>query len=118
MVLLGRHAVGQAQRDNFRKAHEAGVKIAFGTDAGVYPHGDNALQFAYMVEYGMTEMEAIQAATLRAADLMGLSAEIGSLSPGHWADLIAVEGDPLEDITVLENVALVMKGGEIVKDER
>ncbi|MEM7353037.1 MAG: amidohydrolase family protein, partial [Acidobacteriota bacterium] len=110
--------VGQVQRDNFRKAHAAGVKMAFGSDAAVYPHGDNAKQFAYMVEYGMTPMEAIQAATVHAAELIDWPDDVGSLAPGHYADLIAVAGDPLTDVTVLENVALVMQGGRIVKDAR
>ena len=110
--------VGQAQRDNFRKAHAAGVELAFGTDGAVYPHGDNAKQFAYRVEYGMTPMEAIQAATVKAAKLLDWAADVGSLAPGHFADLIAVAGDPLSDITVLENVVFVMQGGVTVKDLR
>jgi imidazolonepropionase-like amidohydrolase len=103
------------QRVGFSKAVKAGVKIAYGTDAGVYPHGDNAKQFAYMVRYGMTPMQAIQSATTVAADLMRRSADVGSLSPGHYADLIAVPGDPLKDITVLERVAHVIKGGVSVR---
>ena len=103
------------QRVGFTKAVKAGVKIAYGTDAGVYPHGNNAKQFAYMVRYGMTPMQAIQSATTVAADLMRRSNDVGSLSPGHYADLIAVQGDPLKDITVLEHVAHVIKGGERVR---
>jgi imidazolonepropionase-like amidohydrolase len=109
--------VGKLQRENFRKAFQAGVKMAFGTDAGVYPHGDNAKQFHYMVEYGMTPAQAIQAATIHAADLIGRSNDVGSLTPGHYADLIAVGNDPLEHVEVLEHVNFVMKGGEIAKDE-
>ncbi len=103
------------QRVGFSKAVKAGVKIAYGTDAGAYPHGDNAKQMAYMVRYGMTPMQAIQSATTVAADLMRRSNDVGSLSPGHYADLIAVQGDPLKDITVLERVAHVIKGGERVR---
>ena len=107
--------IGQAQRDNFRKAHEAGVRIAFGTDGAVYPHGDNAKQFAYMVQYGMTPMEAIQAATIHAAELIGWKDSVGAVEAGKFADIIAVAGDPLDDVTVLENIAFVMKGGQVVK---
>lgn len=108
-------ALGQLQRNNFRKAHAAGVKMAFGTDAGVYPHGDNAKQFHYMVMYGMTPAEAIQAATSSAADLIGRSADVGSLAPGHYADLVATAADPLQRIEVLEHVDVVVKGGVVVK---
>jgi len=107
--------IGQAQRDNFRKAHEAGVRMAFGTDAGVYPHGMNGKQFAYMVEYGMTPMEAIQAATVNAAELLGWPGDVGAIEAGAYADLIAVRGNPLEDIRELEDVRFVMKGGEVFK---
>jgi imidazolonepropionase-like amidohydrolase len=109
--------VGRLQRENFRKAVQAGVKMAFGTDAGVYPHGDNAKQFHYMVMYGMTPAQAIQAATWSAADLIGRANDVGSLTPGHYADLIAVTDDPLQHIETLEHVPLVMKGGTIVKNE-
>jgi imidazolonepropionase-like amidohydrolase len=107
--------VGQLQRDNFRKAFRAGVKMAFGTDAGVYPHGDNARQFYYMVKYGMTPMQAIQAATINGADLLGWKDRIGSVTPGKYADLIAVGGDPLADPAELTRVKFVMKGGAVVK---
>jgi imidazolonepropionase-like amidohydrolase len=110
-------ALGKLQRENFRKAFQAGVKMAFGTDAGVYPHGDNAKQFHYMVMYGMTPAQAIQAATHNAADLIGRAKDVGELSAGHYADLIAVSDDPLQHVEVLEHVQLVMKGGSVAKDE-
>jgi imidazolonepropionase-like amidohydrolase len=106
--------VGQVQRESFQKAVTAGVKIAFGTDAGVYPHGWNAKQFFYMVKYGLTPMQAIQAATVNAADLIG-NPHIGQLKPGAFADVIAVKSDPLHDIRALESVAFVMKGGAVYK---
>ena len=104
----------QAQREAFRKAVRAGVKLSFGTDAGVYPHGLNARQFKYMVRWGMTAMQAIQAATTVSAALLGWSRDVGALSPGHYADMIAVAGDPVRDVTVLEHVVHVLKGGEVV----
>ena len=107
--------LGQIQRDNFRKAVKAGVKMSFGTDAGVCPYGTSAKQFAFMTKYGMTPMQAIQAATSSAADLLGHSDELGSIKPGKFADLIAVSGDPLQDIRVLENVQFVMKDGKAYK---
>ncbi len=107
--------LGRAQRDNFRKAVAAGVKMSFGTDAGVCPYGISGRQFAFMVKYGMTPMQAIQAATSNAADLLGRSAELGSIKPGKYADVIAVSGDPLVDIRLLENVQFVMKDGRIYK---
>jgi imidazolonepropionase-like amidohydrolase len=107
--------VGQAQRDNFRKAHAAGVRMAFGSDAGIFPHGDNGKQFAYMVQYGMTPMEAIQAATVHAAELLGWPADVGAIEAGMYADIIAVRGNPLEDVRELEDVRFVMKGGEVYK---
>ncbi|OLD14667.1 MAG: hypothetical protein AUI85_13230 [Acidobacteriales bacterium 13_1_40CM_3_55_5] len=107
--------LGAIQRENFRKAVRAGVKMAFGTDAGVCPHGIAARQFAFMVNYGMTPMQAIQSATSAAADLLGHANELGSIKTGKWADLIAVNGDPLNDIRVLENVKFVMKAGMIYK---
>ena len=105
--------VGQAQRDNFRKAVKAGVKIAFGTDAGVYPHGWNAKQFYYMVKYGQTPMQAIQSATINAADLIGIKDKAGSLKVGKYADIVAVKGDVLKDVTLLEHINFVMKGGAV-----
>ncbi len=116
-MLVKERMVGKLQRENFRKAFQAGVKMAFGTDAGVYPHGDNAKQFHYMVMYGMTPAQAIQAATRNAADLIGRASDVGVLSPGHFADLIAVKEDPLQRVEVLEHINLVMKGGTIIKDE-
>lgn len=111
-------ALGQLQRDNFRRAFAAGVKMAFGTDAGVYPHGDNAKQFHYMVQYGMSPAQAIQAATIHAADLIGRSADVGELTANHFADLIALHEDPLQHVEALERIPFVMKGGAVVKDER
>ena len=108
--------VGRAQRENFKKAVLAGVKIAFGTDAGVYPHGWNAKQFAKMVEWGMTPMGAIQAATVNNADLFGWSDRIGAVSPGKYADIVAVDGDPLQNVSILENIGFVMKGGVVYKN--
>ena len=109
--------LGQLQRDNFARAVKAGVKVAFGTDAGVYPHGENARQFAYMVKYGLTPARAIRSATSDAAELLGRPKDIGRIAPGYFADLIAVSGDPLEDVKVLEKVEFVMKGGKVYKDE-
>ncbi len=109
--------VGRAQRENFKKAFGAGAKMAFGTDAGVYPHGLNARQFATMVEWGMTPAQAIRAATSSAADLLGWSDRVGSVQPGRFADLVAVSANPLEDITTLQHVAFVMKGGVVYKRE-
>jgi imidazolonepropionase-like amidohydrolase len=104
----------QAQREGFRKAVRAGVHIAFGTDAGVYPHGQNARQFAYMVRYGMTPLQAIRAATLDAARLLGKDQELGSVAPGKAADLLAVACDPLRDIECLRQVRGVVKAGQPV----
>ncbi len=110
--------IAQVQRDNFRKAVRAGVKMIFGTDAGVYPHGDNARQFKIMVQYGMTPMQAIQAATVNAADALGRPRDVGAIAAGRYGDLIAVSTDPLADITALERVDFVMKGGEVVRRGR
>jgi imidazolonepropionase-like amidohydrolase len=110
--------VGRLQRENFEKAVKAGVKMAFGTDAGVYPHGDNAKQFYYMVKFGMTPAQAIRAATSSAADLTGRSADVGTIEAGKYADIIAVQADPLADVRVLEHVDFVMKGGMVYKDTR
>jgi imidazolonepropionase-like amidohydrolase len=109
--------VGRLQRENFSKAVAAGVKIAFGTDAGVYPHGDNAKQFHYMVQFGMTPAGAIRAATSSAADLIDRAKDVGTLEAGKYADLIAVRANPLERVEVLEHVSFVMKGGKVYKDE-
>jgi imidazolonepropionase-like amidohydrolase len=110
--------VGRLQRENFRKAVQAGVKMAFGTDAGVYPHGDNARQFFYMVKFGMTPAQAIRAATSSAADLIGRAKNVGTIEAGKYADIIAVNADPLADVRALEHVDFVMKGGVVYKDGR
>jgi imidazolonepropionase-like amidohydrolase len=110
--------VGRLQRENFRKAVQAGVKMAFGTDAGVYPHGDNARQFFYMVKFGMTPAQAIRAATSSAADLIGRAKNVGTIEAGKYADIIAVNADPLADVRALEHVDFVMKGGMVYKDTR
>lgn len=104
-----------AQRQAFRRAVRAGVPIGFGTDSGVYPHGDNAKQFRYLVRYGMTPLAAIRSATIDAARLMRWESRIGSIATGKKADLVAVTGNPLRDVTVLERPLFVMKGGVIVK---
>jgi imidazolonepropionase-like amidohydrolase len=106
-------AVGQ---NNAKKAFAAGVKVAFGTDAAVYPHGLNAHEFAVYVRLGMSPLQAIQTATINASDLLGWTTKIGTLEPGKFADLIAVDGDPLQDVTTLERVKFVMKGGDVVKN--
>jgi len=102
------------QREGFAKAVEAGVRIAFGTDSGTYPHGMNAKQFASMVKYGMTPVEAIRSATVVAAELLGWNDRVGALEPGRFADLIAVEGDVMNNVDLLTDVAFVMKGGRVV----
>jgi imidazolonepropionase-like amidohydrolase len=109
--------IGRLQRENFRHAFQSGAKMAFGTDAGVYPHGDNARQFGKMVEWGMKPIDAIQAATIRAADLLGWSGKAGALEPDHYADIIAVSGDPLSDVRVLESVKFVMKNGAVIRND-
>jgi len=108
-------AIGPQIQGTFARAYKAGVKIAFGTDAGVFPHGENAKEFAYMVEAGMPALEAIRSATLSAASLLGQSDRLGSLEPGYAADIVAVSGDPLQDITLLQKVGFVMKEGVIYK---
>jgi imidazolonepropionase-like amidohydrolase len=108
--------VTAVSRQNIKKAFNAGVKIAFGTDAAVYPHGLNAHEFAVYVQIGMTPLQAIQTATVNAADLLGWS-KIGSIESGNFADLIAVNGDPLKDVTLLENPVMVMKGGTVYKQK-
>ena len=107
--------LGRIQRESFRRAVKAGVKMTFGTDAGVCPYGTSGKQFAFMVKYGMTAMQSIQAATSNAADLLGHASEIGSIKQGKFADLVAVTGDPLKDISVLENIEFVMKDGKVYK---
>jgi imidazolonepropionase-like amidohydrolase len=105
----------EAQRDGFRKAVAAGVRIVYGTDSGVYPHGRNAIQLPYMVRLGMTPMEALRAATIVAAELLGWEDRVGSLQPGRFADVIAVRGDPLKDLGLLMDVPFVMQGGLVLK---
>jgi len=109
--------IGKLQRENFQKAVKAGVKIAYGTDAGVYPHGWNGKQFFYMVKYGLTPMQAIQSATINAADLIDWKEKTGSISKGKLADIIAVDSNPLDDVTILEHVKFVMKDGTVYKNE-
>lgn len=110
--------IGPLIQDSFRRAYAGGVKIAFGTDSGVSNHGENAREFAYMVEAGMAPMEAILSSTRHAADLLGARDSIGSIEAGRFADVIAVAGDPLKDITELQRVVFVMKGGVVHKDSR
>jgi imidazolonepropionase-like amidohydrolase len=107
--------IGLKQRQTFQAAVKAGVKMVFGTDAGVYPNGFNARQFATMVQWGMTPMQSIQAATANAAEALGRSSDVGAIAAGRYGDIIAVEGDPLADVSRLQSVAFVMKGGEVVK---
>ena len=114
-VLRKNRETTDAQRQGFRKAVEAGVKLAYGTDSGGYPHAWVGKQFAYQVRYGQTPMEAIQTATTNAADLLGWSDRVGAVKPGLFADLVAVPGDPTADVTLLESVPFVMKGGRVVK---
>jgi imidazolonepropionase-like amidohydrolase len=109
--------IAQLQRDNFRAAHKAGVKMIFGTDAGVMPHGTAAGQFRWMVEYGMTPLEAIQAATRNAAQALGREKDVGAIQVGRYGDLIAVDGDPLRDVRALEDVDVVIKNGQVVKND-
>ncbi len=107
--------VGGVQRESFKRAHEAGVRLIFGTDSAVYPHGDNARQFSRMVRFGMKPIEAIRAATRDAAELLGLGDQVGQITAGRKADLIAISGNPLEDISLLEKIDFVMKAGIVVK---
>jgi len=111
-------AIGPQIQETFGRAWRAGVKIAFGTDSGVSPHGDNAREFVYMVEAGMPAAEALRSATVNAAELLGIADRVGRLAAGYWADVIAVEGNPLEDIAFLGDVDFVMKGGEIYNWDR
>lgn len=110
--------IAQIQRDNFRAAHRAGARMAFGSDAGVMPHGSAGGQFRYMVEYGMTPIEAIQAATRNGAQALGREADVGAITVGRYGDIIAVDTDPLADVRALEDVDVVIKGGEVVSDGR
>jgi imidazolonepropionase-like amidohydrolase len=110
------HQVMPLMRQNAGRAFKAGVKVAFGTDAAVYPHGLNGKEFAVYVKLGMTPVQAIQSATLNAADLLGWSDRVGTIEAGKFADMIAVTGDPTKDVTVLERVGFVMKGGKVFKD--
>ena len=109
--------VADIQREGFRKAHAAGVKMVYGTDAGVHPNGDNGKQFVWMVRYGMTPVQAIQAATINSAEALGRK-DVGVIEAGRFADLVAVPGDPTADVALLESVPFVMKGGDVVKDAR
>ena len=110
--------IAQIQRDNFRRAHQAGARMVFGSDAAIYPHGQNARQFAVMVEYGMTPAEAIRAATWNAAQALGMEGDVGAVAVGRYGDLIAVAADPLADVRALQSVVVVVKGGEVVRDAR
>ncbi|MBI2515885.1 MAG: amidohydrolase family protein [Opitutae bacterium] len=115
-IIAKERLVGRTQRENFQKAVKAGCKIAYGTDAGVYPHGWNGKQMIHMVRWGMTPMQAVQSATVNAADLLGQNGKIGQLAPGFFADLIAIKGDPLADQSLFEKVDFVMKAGVIYKN--
>lgn len=107
--------VGGRQRESFSMAVKAGVKMVFATDAGIYPHGDNGKQFSRMVRFGMSPLQAIQAATINSAELLGWENDVGQIAPGFYADIIAVDGNPLEDVSELEDVGFVMKGGVVYK---
>lgn len=107
--------ITELQREGFRKAHKAGARMVFGTDAGVHPHGENAKQFVWMVKYGMTPAQAIQSATLNASLALGKT-NVGVIETGRFADIVAVKGNPLDNITLLENIDFVMKGGEVYKN--
>jgi imidazolonepropionase-like amidohydrolase len=109
--------VSKAQRESFRQATKAGVKMVFGSDAAIYPHGDNGKQFSRMVTFGMTPLQSIQAATINSATLLQQEKQLGSIRPGFLADIIAVDGDPLADISLLENVSFVMKDGIVYKQQ-
>jgi imidazolonepropionase-like amidohydrolase len=109
--------VAEIQRQNFAKAVKLGIKLTMGTDTGVHLHGDSPKQLAIMVRYGMTPMQAIQAATLVGADALGMKNQIGALAPNHFADIIAVNGDPVADVRLLERVQFVMRAGQVYKSE-
>ena len=112
--LAKERTVGKIQRQNFKKAVQAGANVVFGTDAGIFPHGKNARQFKYMVDWGMTPLQAVQAATIRTAELFDLN-DTGEIRENFAADIIGVKGNPLENISLLENVVFVMKNGNVVK---
>ena len=116
-VLRKNDETTDAQREMFEKCVQAGVRIAFGTDSGIYPHGWNARQLAYQVRHGQTALDAIRSATVHAAELMGWSARVGRVESGSYADLVAVPGDPTDDVRLLEDIPFVMKGGETVRDD-
>jgi imidazolonepropionase-like amidohydrolase len=113
----GKASRASLHEPSFKKAMAGGVKIAFGTDAGPFPHGTQAIEFEYMTRFGMAPLEAIRCATLHAADLMGWSDSVGEIAPGKFADIIAVEGNPLEDVQQLERVKFVMKGGAVIRND-
>lgn len=110
-------AVLSQAKGNLRRAFAAGVKVAFGTDVAVFPHGENAREFSMYVELGMTPLHAIQTATIDGADLLGLKDKTGAIEPGKWADIIAVDGDPTADVRTLEHVKFIMKSGVVYKNE-
>lgn len=110
--------IGLIQRQNYAKALKAGVKMIYSTDAGVYPHGLNGMQFATMVQWGATPLQAIQSATVTAAEALGRPDDVGTLQVGRYGDMVAVKGDPLKDVTLLQHIPVVIKGGEVVKDAR
>ena len=116
--LAKERTVGKRQRNSFTTAYKAGVKMIFGSDAGVYPHGDNARQLTRMVRFGMSPMEAIQAATIHPANLLGKSSLLGSIDEGKMADIIAVKGDVMNDLSLLENIQVVIKDGVVVKHDK
>ena len=116
-MLRKEREIGKLQRQNFQRAWAGGVRMAFGTDGGVYPHGDNWKQFPLMVEFGMKPADALRAATVEAAELLGFKDRLGVIAAGRIADLIAVEGNPLTDINALGRVRFVMKDGAVYRDD-
>jgi imidazolonepropionase-like amidohydrolase len=110
-------AIGPVIESTFARAYKKGVKIVFGTDTGVSPHGDNAMEFGYMVDQGMPIMEVIKAATIIPAQMLGIDDQVGTVTPGLWADLVAVEGDPIDDVTAMTQVRFVMKNGKIYRQD-
>jgi imidazolonepropionase-like amidohydrolase len=110
-------AIGKLQRANFRKAYLAGAPLAFGTDGGVYPHGDNAQQFATMVEWGAKPIDAIRMATVNAAEVLNLQGKAGVIRPGSFADMIAVDSDPRTNVELLQHVRFVLKDGKVFRDD-